>query len=146
RSLEDPRAQALVRALSPKAMGMMGFSSKRAETPGVFEWASLIVTSIFTAGVLPAVFWGMSHSRRRLIRRFVQEGQLAVARVGRILGEETGFGEKVARVHYSFEADGAVHRDADLVAPRIAHRWQEGDEIQVLYIPLMGYESIIVSL
>jgi len=141
----DGQARRLVKQLVPSAFDMMDTSAKRSQVPTAADWLLLGFFSTLTLGILPIVFVAISRSRRKLLQRFVREGTPAVARVSRIESEGTAFGEKMARVHYSFEADGAVHRDSDLVLPRIARRWQEGDEIHVLYIASTGYDSVVVS-
>ena len=59
--------------------------------------------------------------------------------------QETAFDEKLTRVGYEFEADGALHRDSDTVLPVIADRWQVGDRVPILYIAGRAYDSVIVA-
>ena len=138
-------AKQLVKALAPSAFDMMDTSAKRSQEPTAADWLLLTFFSTLTLGILPLVFVAITRSRRQLLQRFVRDGTPAVARVSRIEVEGSAFGEKMSRVHYSFEADGEVHRDSDVILPRVARRWQEGDEIRVLYIPETGYDSVIVS-
>ena len=79
------------------------------------------------------------------MKRFFREGIPAVAEVLKTELQETAFDEKLARVVYQFEADGALHRDSDVVLPVIADRWQVGDRIPILYIAGRTYDSVIVA-
>ena len=135
----------LLRRASPGALELMDTSAKRGDRPGVLDWLSIAFFSVLTAGVLPMVFVGLARARRRQLRRFIRDGVLAEAEVLEIGSEPTAFGEKVARVSYQFQADGALHRDADRVLPAFANRWQPGDRIQVLYLPGEDYDSLIIS-
>ena len=135
----------LLRRATPGALALMDTSAKRGDRPGLLDWLSIGFFSVVTAGVLPLVFVGLSRARRRQLRRFIRDGVLAEAEVLEIGPEPTAFGEKVARVSYQFQADGALHRDADRVLPAFANRWQPGDRVQVLYIPDEDYESVIIS-
>lgn len=135
----------LLRRATPGALELMDTSAKRGDRQGLLDWLSVGFFSMVTAGVLPLVFVGLSRARRRQLRRFIRDGVLAEAEVLEMGQEPTAFGEKVARVSYRFQADGAVHRDADRVLPALAHRWQPGDRILVLYLPHEDYQSVIIS-
>ena len=129
---------------APSMWDLMDSSAKPGDEPGVVDWLGFLFFSAITAGVMPLVFLGMSSARRRRVRRFLREGMLATAEILEIAQESTAFGEKIARVTYQFEADGR-RRDADRVHPAIAHRWQPGDLIYVLYIEREDYDSVIIS-
>ncbi len=101
--------------------------------------------SVLTAGVLPAIFWSHARSRRRRVKEFLIHGLPAPARVVGSTLEEIGFGAKLARVRYEFDADGRKIRDSDTVLPWLADRWDAGTEIQVLYRPDREYDSVIVT-
>jgi hypothetical protein len=100
---------------------------------------------VLTAGVLPMVFLGIAHARRRRVRRFLRDGSLAIAEILSIELTKISFDEHLAKVSYQFEADGSIHRDADQVLPMHANRWRAGDRVYVLYLPDHGYDSIIIS-
>ena len=74
-----------------------------------------------------------------------RDGVPGSAEVLRIESENTAFGEKLARVNYQFEVDGRLRRDSDMVLPAIAHRWQPGDRIPILYLPTGANDSVIVA-
>ena len=59
--------------------------------------------------------------------------------------EVVAFGEKLARVSYEYEADGRLFRDSDQILPVVANRWQPGDVIQILYLAVPDYDSVIIS-
>jgi hypothetical protein len=134
------------RALAHSAWQLMDPDARPEDGWGLGDVASLAFFSLITAGVLPLVFIGIARARRRRLRTFFEQGQPAVAHVLEPFGEEQlGFGVKLARVRYEFEADGAVRRGSDLVLPRVADRWRAGDGIEVLYLAERGYDSVIVS-
>jgi hypothetical protein len=106
---------------------------------------SMVFFSVLTAGILPMVFYSYAHSRRRRLRRFFRLATPGVATITGFAEEDAGFSVKYSRVSYEFEADGVLHRDADVVIPAIANRWREGDRVQILYFPTEGYDSVIIS-
>jgi uncharacterized protein (DUF2235 family) len=68
---------------------------------------------------------------------------------GTVLGMESvdvGFQVKMARVRYQFQTEQGLIRSSDQVLPNIAERWQEGDSIEVLYLPDRDHDSIIASI
>jgi hypothetical protein len=130
--------------VAPGPLDMMS-GSEKVEGVGVWDVVLLVFFSIITAGVLPAVFVTMSRARRRRLKVFFKDGVQATAEILEKRLEDTAFGEKLAKVSYQFEADGALHRDADQVLPVIADRWRVGDQIQILYIAERGYDSVIIS-
>jgi hypothetical protein len=144
RTIDGPAANLLDR-VAPTAWELMDTSAKRADHVGVMDLLSLVFLSIATAGILPLMFFSMARTRRRRLRHFLREGSMAVAEVLRIRMEPTAFGQELARVSYQFEADGQLHRDSDQVLPAIGDRWQPGDQIEILYLPHEGYDSVIVS-
>jgi hypothetical protein len=144
RALEGSTAELLAR-VTPSAWDLMDTASKPGETGGAVDLALFALFSVLTAGVLPAVFYSIARARRRRLRRFFQEGAQGTAQVLKIEFEPTAFGEKLARVSYEFEADGALQRDSDRVLPMIASRWVPGDQIHILYLPNHDYDSVIIS-
>lgn len=101
--------------------------------------------STVTAGIMPIVFLGIARARRRRVRRFQREGTPTVAEILDIQPVKIAFDEHLSQVSYQFEAGGTMHRDTDLVLPMFANRWRAGDRVHVLYLPALGYDSIIVS-
>jgi hypothetical protein len=144
RAIEGPTAELLNR-LAPSAWDYMDSSSKPSEGVGILDVLGLIVFSVLTLGTLPLVFLAVARARRRRLRSFLRDGLPALAEVSAIHSEDVAFGEKLARVHYEFEADGLLHRDTDKVLPAIANRWRPGDQVHVLYLPHREYDSVIVS-
>ena len=144
RAIEGPTAE-LLECVAPSAWDLMSTGVKPSYERGILDWLSLGFFCIVTIGILPAVFITMAHQRRRLLRQFFRDGIPAMAEIVDIQVEKIPFDEKLARVSYQFEADGRTRRDADLVLPPIADRWQAGDEVQVLYLPDRDYDSVIVS-
>ena len=134
----------LMRACTPGALRLMTASEKGDDWTlgGV---ASLAFFSVLTAGILPIVFMQMASVKRRRMKRFFQGGVPTVAEVLKMELQETAFDEKLTRVAYEFEADGALHRDSDTVLPVIADRWRPGDRVPILYIPARNYDSVIVA-
>jgi serine/threonine protein kinase len=144
RPLKGETKQLLKRA-SPSAFRLMYASTKAAETWSVVDIASVAFFSVLTAGMLPFVFWNIAHDRRQRMRRFFRNGHPGIAEVVKIELENTAFDEKLARVNYQFEADGHLRRDSDQVLPVIAHKWQPGDRVPILYMPERDYDSVIVA-
>jgi hypothetical protein len=54
-------------------------------------------------------------------------------------------GIKLTRAQYEFESDGRLQRGSDVVRPAIADRWREGEQVEILYLPDHGYDSVIIS-
>jgi serine/threonine protein kinase len=144
RAITGATAQLLDR-VAPSTLELMDGSAKRTDKASLFEWASLVFFSVLTAGILPMVFISMARARRRRLRRFFQEGIPALAEIISIQVEKISFEATIARVSYQFELEGVLHRDTDQVLPVIAGRWQPGDRIQILCIPELDYDSVIIS-
>ena len=144
RALEGPTAE-LFQRVAPSAWRLMDSSSKPSERAGLADVLSFAFFSVLTVGVLPLIFFGMARARRRRLRPFFRDGVPATAEVLSVGVDEVAFGEKMARVTYQFEADGAMHRDSEQVLPAIASRWQPGDRVQILYLPDRDYDSVIIS-
>jgi serine/threonine protein kinase len=134
----------LLKRASPSALRLMSASDKN---EGLTLAGALFLTgfSVVTMGVLPAVFWSIASTRRRRLKRFFRDGVPASARFLKSELQKTAFDEHLTRVTYEFMADGALHRDSDVVLPVIADRWQPGDEISILYLPDREYDSVIVA-
>jgi len=111
----------------------------------LFDVLSFVFFSIITAGVLPLVFIGLSRQRKRRLKPFFQHGEPALADIVDFREEEIGFGSKLTRVRYEFEAGGRTQRGSDLVLPYIADRWRAGERIEVLYLAERNYDSVIVG-
>lgn len=141
----DEEGRALLAVLAPSMWDYMDTTSKPSERGSMIDRIMLVAASLVTLGVYPATFFAIARARRRTLRRFLREGQPATGRILRIESEETAFLEKVARVHYEFEADGARHRDSDRVLPLVAGRWELQDAVALLYIPGNPYDSVIVG-
>ncbi len=107
--------------------------------------ALTVFLSIVTIGILPAIFWSTAVRRRNRYRMFIANGELAHARVIDMAPKDIAFGVKHTKVRYEFEVGGQVHRDADVVLPVIAERWDRGTIIQVLYLPNTNFDSVIIS-
>jgi serine/threonine protein kinase len=131
--------------LAHSAWRLMDGSSKPGDDYSVMDIAATVFFSVITAGILPLTFISLASQRRRRLRRFFRDGLLTTGRVLRIEPEDVGFSVTMSRVHYEFEADGQVLRDADQVLPAVAHRWSSGDRLQLLYLPEDDYDSVIVS-
>ncbi len=137
--------KALLERAAPSMWELLDSSRKRGDGWGFVDVVTIAFYSVITAGVLPAVVYGVARSRRRRLERFFRRGTPTTAEVLGTRMEEFAFGEKFARVSYEFEADGHVHRDSDVVLPVLADRWRVGERVPVLYIPEEGYESVIVT-
>ena len=144
RPLEGATRELLERA-SPGTMRMMTGSEKSAQGWGAVEVGTFIFLSAVTIGIMPLIFYSMARSRRRLLEHFLQQGTPGTAEILNITTESTAFGEKLARINYEFHIDGRLHRDSDMVLPVIAHRFQPGDTVAILYIPERNYDSVIAA-
>jgi hypothetical protein len=112
---------------------------------GVTDIALATFFSVLTAGILPAMFFSLSRSRRKRFEYFLKNGTPAVARILEIALDEVGFDVKLTRVRYEFVVDGRTFRDADHVLTSIGDRWDIGNTIQILYIADKDYDSVIIS-
>lgn len=141
----DGETKKLMKAASPSAVRMMYASEKASYDWSLVDVLTIVFLSTITAGLLPIIFGSMASARRRLLKRFFRDGVPGSAEVLRIESENTAFGEKLARVNYQFDVDGRLRRDSDLVLPAIAHRWQPGDRIPILYLTTGANDSVIVA-
>jgi hypothetical protein len=139
------KTRELYDALAPSTLQLMDSAAKPGDEPGIVDVLALLFFSVITVGVLPFVFFTIAQARHRRLRRFLREGVPATAEIFRIELETIPFDEKLARVSYEFEVDGVRHRDSDQVMPMFANRWQAGDEVQILYIAALDYDSVIIS-
>ena len=94
---------------------------------------------------LPAVIWSVYRNRKRRLKPFFIHGLPATARVLDMGETDIGFGNKLKRVRYEFEADGRRQRGSDDVLPFIADLWEPGDTIPILYLPDHDYDSVIIA-
>jgi hypothetical protein len=124
---------------------MMDADEKRTGDTSIIEVATYAFFCVVTAGILPAVFASMARSRRRRTTLFFRDGVPATATITDIRTEKGPFEAPMSKVQYEFTLDGALHRDTDNILPEIANRWRVGDTIQLLVIPDLGYDSIIIS-
>ncbi len=144
RLMDEPQ-KALLKRLTPSMFEYMDTTSKSTDEATLTDGFAFVAITLATFGVYPLVFWGISRSRRRRLRRFIRNGIPAFARIHRIDSEETAFRSRIARVHYEFEVNGVLHRDSDQVMPLIAGRWDLNQRIAILYIASVPYDSVIVS-
>jgi len=86
---------------------------------GIFDGVLLVFFSLLTAGILPAIFFGLYFSRRKRYKRFLVHGLPATASVLDRQDETIGFDEKLTR--------------------------ERGDPIQILYLPDGDFDSVIIS-
>ena len=142
---ETGPAAELVDHLAPSVHQLVDSSAKPNDRTGPLDWALVTLVSVLTFGFLPLVFFSIARSRRRQLRRFVRDGTPAVAEILTVRPETTAFGQQAAKVAYQFEADGQLRRGADQVLQTVGDRWHPGDRIHVLYLPLEGYDSVIIS-
>ncbi|MEP6618235.1 MAG: serine/threonine-protein kinase [bacterium] len=140
----DSRMAAILKRVAPSTLDYLDSNAKPGDTPGLTDVLSLLFFSALTVGILPAIFVRLARARRKRMRRFLLEGTPVAAEVMSITMEKIDFDQKMAAVAYQFEADGERHRDVDRVLPVIANRWQPGDRVQVLYLPDVEYDSVIV--
>jgi len=124
---------------------LMNTKDRRAEGLDPLDIVLVVFFSVLTVGILPAVFWGTYRGRKRRLKPFFVRGIPGTGKVIDKAREEIGFGEKLVRVRYTFEADGERHRGSDQVLPLIADWWEPGEIINILYLPDRGYDSVIVS-
>jgi serine/threonine protein kinase len=141
----DGVARERYRRLAPSMWQLMEPTQSPDDAWGVVDVLAVVFFSTITAGVLPLLFLGFSQARKRRLRRFFREGTPAVARIIDFRSEDLAFGAKLTRVRYEFEADGRTRRGSDTALPYIADRWREGEQVEILYIPKRGYDSVIVS-
>jgi len=112
---------------------------------GFGDLLGVIFFSVVTAGILPMVFFSLSQSRKRRLRKFFRLGSPALAEVVDFRPEDVGFEVKLTRVRYEFVADGQTWRGSDVTLPVIADRWRAGDRIEILYLPGRNYDSMIAT-
>lgn len=132
-------------AIAPTTWKYMNAEGDPHEKADILDKLLIAFLSLITAGLLPAIFWGKARARRRKLRRFFQEGVPAVAVITAMQDEKVEFNVKITRVRYEWEADGRLHRDSDEAFSALSDRWRVGDQIEVLYIPERGYDSVIVG-
>ncbi|MGV3707963.1 MAG: serine/threonine protein kinase [Gemmatimonas sp.] len=144
RLLDVPQKE-LAKRLSPSMFAYMDTSAKSTDPATIVDGIAFVAISLLTLGVYPAMFFTIARGRRKRVRRFIRSGTPAFARIHRIDSEGSAFGARMARVHYEFEVNGALHRDSDQVLPLLAGRWEISQCIAILYIPNVPYDSVIIS-
>jgi hypothetical protein len=137
--------RALMKRVVSNPLRLMSPSEKAAKGIDVASFLLIGFLSVVTVGILPMWFISIYLTRKRRARRYFAEGVPATARILDMDKRDIGWGEKLARVRYEFEADGRLHRGSDEVLPILAERWERGDTIQVLYLPDEDYDSLIIS-
>jgi hypothetical protein len=111
----------------------------------LIDYALIAFFSVVTAGFMPLLFMSRALSRRRRMRPFVTDGLPVIGRVLDLAIEKIEFEARLARVRYTFEADGRKRMGSDRVLPVMADLWVPGTEIRVLYIPDRDYDSVIIG-
>ncbi|HET9386981.1 MAG TPA: serine/threonine-protein kinase [Gemmatimonadales bacterium] len=111
---------------------------------GFSDLVGVILFSVLTAGILPMVFFTLSQSRKRRLRRFFKLGTPALAEIIEFRPEAVGFDVKLTRVRYEFVADGQMRRGSDVTLPVVADRWRVGDRLEILYMG-RNYDSMIAT-
>ena len=134
----------LMKASSPGALRLM-YASEKGGDWGWSDLASVIFFSVLTAGIMPIIFWNIASTKRRRMRRFFRDGVPAVAEVTKMEPQEMAFDEKLVRVSFQFTVDGRLYRDSDTVLPVVSDRWQQGDQIPILYLPERDCDAVIVA-
>jgi hypothetical protein len=135
----------LLRRVAYTPWQLMNTQARGRKEFGVVDGVLLVFFSLLTAGILPAIFFGLYLSRRKRYKQFLVHGLPATASVLDKQDEKIGFDEKLTRVRYEFEAGGRRRRGSDQVLPAIAEHWERGDPIQILYLPDRDFDSVIIS-
>jgi len=146
----EPRALAgatltLFRRVCPSTWELLNGTIKPPVPMNAVDLLTVTFFSVVTLGILPVVFWGAAINLRGRAAPFFREGVQGVARITGLAQEDFAFGEKLVRVRYEFEADGRTHRVSATIRPAYAEHWTPGELIQILYLPLRNYDSIIIS-
>lgn len=125
-------------AVSPTRMLFPSRRPSRPVTARMYIVALLV--GMITLGVGPIYNYVVYLRRRARLERFLAVGTPAV---GHVLSTELE--SDWIEVVYEYSADGAQRRGVDRVFPSVAHAWQPGDTVQVLYIVGAEYDSVVVS-
>jgi serine/threonine protein kinase len=144
RTLTGPAAERYA-ALAHSTWDLMEPTELPDERWDLVDVLQVVFFSTVTAGILPLVFFGISRSRKRRLRRFFRDGIPGAAEIVDFRLEDVAFGVKFTRVRYEFQADGRTQRGSDVVLPVIADRWREGEHIEILYVAERNYDSVIIS-
>ena len=144
REIEGEAAR-LLRLLAPSTLRSMTPNEDPLKPVGFMMGAAMVMAGIVTFGVLPMIYFGRAYTRRHKVRRFLREGHGATAEIISMQDAKDDMGVKLSRVRYQWEANGQLHRDSDEVPARIADKWLVGDQIQVLYLPEAGFDSLVIS-
>ena len=124
---------------------LMNSTTKPSEGTSPLIPVLVVLLSVVTIGILPAVFWGTYLNRKRRLKPFFLWGKPATARIVDLEQHDIGFGEKLTRVRYEFEVDGRRHRGVDRVLPSLTEWWESGSIINILYLPDQKYDSVIIA-
>jgi hypothetical protein len=119
-------------------------SDKNAEG-SLIDYALIAFFSVVTAGIMPMLFISRASARKRRMRPFITNGVPAIGQVIDLIVEKIEFEARLARVRYSFEADGRKRLGSDRILPKVADLWVPGTEIKVLYLPDRDYDSVIIG-
>jgi serine/threonine protein kinase len=139
------RAAHLLKVLAPSTLRSMMPNEDPLKPVGVLVTTAMLMAGVVTFGIMPAIFLVRSHIRRRKVRRFLVEGHAATAEIISMQDAKDDMGTKLSRVRFQWEVNGHLHRDSDEVLARIADKWLVGDQVQILYLPEAGYDSLIIS-
>jgi serine/threonine protein kinase len=137
--------RARFRAVAFSTWQLMDPTTPPDERWGFGDLLGVVFFSVITAGILPMVFFSLSQSRKRRLRKFFKLGIPALAEIVDFRPEDVGFEVKLTRVRYEFTADGQSCRGSDLTLPVIADRWRAGDRVEILYLPDRNYDSMIAT-
>lgn len=96
---------------------------------------------LLTVGIIPLVYYLWHASRRTRARPFFERGVPATGRIVQVQKDTLEWIE----VTYEFTFEGATRRGADTVFPAVGRLWRPGDEVELLVLPDLRYDSIIVS-
>ncbi len=135
----------LFKVLAPSTLRSMMPNEDPLKPVGLLVTTAMVMASAVTFGILPGIFLVRSHIRRRKVRRFLTEGHAATAEIISMQDAKDDMGTKLSRIRFQWEVDGRLHRDSDEVLARIADKWLVGDQVQILYLPDAGYDSLIIS-
>jgi len=135
----------LQRVLAPSTLRSLRPNEDPLRPVGPGSALAMLMMGMVTFGILPIIALARAHTRRQRVQRFLREGHPATAEIVSMQDAKDDMGAKLSRIRYQWVVDGELHRDSDEVLARFSDKWLAGDQIQILYLPDAGYDSLIIS-
>ncbi|MBK9752677.1 MAG: hypothetical protein IPO88_04065 [Nannocystis sp.] len=136
--LQDPeQRERRLRELAVGPVKVMFPNLRPSEPVPAAYMLGFVLLALVSFGLIVFIGYVQAKQRASRLTYFFREGRPALAR---LLGNDGRGGWT-----YEFVVDGVARRGADTPLASIARRWHPGDTVQVLYLVVRDYDSVIVE-